>query len=170
MISGAELRAREAEARRRGSGITPESIVGVWVLQQLWGRRGEGQTAAAALLRSLSACLAITAARSADGSTRLQLSNSVRLGLLELQFTGPGRLSGRRPLLRFHFEQLQLLWAHRPLWQTSLPPVAAEQEPFFALIATERPGERVAEREQVEGWLAARGRGGGLALWALRPA
>jgi hypothetical protein len=30
--------------------------------------------------------------------------------------------------------------------------------PFFALIAAERTGE---------GWLAARGRGGGLALWRL---
>jgi hypothetical protein len=179
MISGPELLSREAEARRLGSGITPEAITGEWWLQQLWSREGQEQAAAASLLRSLSACLAITPVPVADGSAglelrNLELRNSVRLGLLELRFTGPGRLSGRRPLLRFHFERMQLLWAGKPFWQASLPPPSAAKEPFFALIATQ-PGngaERARQHSEGEagGWLAARGRGGGLALWTLRPA
>jgi hypothetical protein len=174
MISGPELLSREAEARRVGSGITPEAIAGEWWLQQLWSRQGQEQAAAAALLRSLSACLAITVVPAAPGSVVLELRNTVRLGLMELRFTGPGRLSGRRPLLRFHFERMQLLWAGKPFWQASLPTPSPAKEPFFALIATqwENGGEMACEQAEGPsgGWLGARGRGGGLALWTLRPA
>lgn len=182
MISGAELLKLEQEARRAGSGIAPETIIGEWWLQQLWGRQGQVQGAAAALLRSLSACLAITEARAAEAGSAearpdaartdietrrmaLELRNSVRLGPLELRFTGPGRLCGRRPLLRFHFERMQLLWLEKPLWEASLPPPAADKEPFFALIAAGPDRHQGAAK----GWLAARGRGGGLALWSLTP-
>jgi hypothetical protein len=170
---GRELLRREANARQRGSGIETAGLEGQWWLDQLWSRQGGEQTMPAALLRSLGACLAITidtagtatdtGAAPGDGpgaQPRLLLRNSVQLGPLELRFTGPGWLQGRRPLLRFHFRSLELVWGDRQLWHTDLPEPTAQAMPFFALIACERDAD--------QRWLAARGRGGGLALWRLR--
>lgn len=163
---GEDLLRREAEARRRGSGILAEHLQGEWWLEQVWSRAAAPQSTNAALLRSLGASLAIAVGTDpAPGeppySRRLELCNRVRLGTFTLQFSGPGWLAGKRPLLRFHFERLTLLWGTRELWHTALPAPAEQQLPFFALIACERSAD--------QGWLAARGRGGGLAVWRLRP-
>ena len=160
---GSELLALEAEARRGGSGLTAEDLIGTWWLDQLWGRQGDPQALPALLLRGIGACLAITANPQAHGgeAPELLLCNSVHLGLLQLQFKGPGWLVGRRPLLRFHFERMALVWGERELWHATLPQPAVQRMPFFALIGTVRAGDG--------GWLAARGRGGGLAAWQLRP-
>ena len=75
---------------------------------------------------------------------------------LELRFRGVGRLLGSRPLLQFSFQELQLSLGGRVLLHRALPEPAPQRLPFFALIARDPSG-----------WLAARGRGGGLALWRL---
>jgi hypothetical protein len=151
--SGTELRAREQQARRGGSGLSAADLQGCWLLDQVWAKGGERPAAFSnALLRGLGARLEIHA--SEDGA--LTLNNAVRLGALELRFHGPGRLVGSRPLLEFQFESLVLSLAGRPLLRRSLPPPQPRRLPFFALIA-----------RSPEGWLAARGRSGGLALWRL---
>lgn len=152
--SGSTLQSLERQARRSGTGITPAALVGRWQLQQVWPKVG-GQPYALSgrLLRALDARLEITG--EGDGDL-LQLSNAVSLGLLELRFHGHGRLQGRRPLLQFWFERLSLTLAERPLVQRPLPAPAPGRTPFFALI-----------HRDASGWLAARGRGGGLALWRL---
>lgn len=163
--SGEDLLRREAQSRRQGSGIEAETLIGEWWLAQLWSREGAEQPTNAALLRSLGASLAIAWSLEDTGVitsrlTALTLRNRVRLGALTLQFSGPGWLAGKRPLLRFRFERMALLWGERELWHSTLPAPAEQRLPFFALIAGERSGD--------QGWLAARGRGGGLALWRLR--
>lgn len=165
VASGEELLRREAQARRHGSGIQAENLIGEWWLEQLWSREGAEQPTNAALLRSLGASLAIAGSQQDAGeitnrSRALTLRNRVRLGAITLQFTGPGWLAGKRPLLRFRFERMALLWGERVLWQSNLAAPAEQRLPFFALIACERSGD--------QGWLSARGRGGGLALWRLR--
>jgi hypothetical protein len=80
----------------------------------------------------------------------------VNLGPLELRFRGTGRLVGRRPLLQFSFQELQLSLGGLVLLRRTLPELPPQRLPFFALIARDPSG-----------WLAARGRGGGLALWRL---
>ncbi|MCX5949250.1 MAG: hypothetical protein NTY67_14120 [Cyanobacteria bacterium] len=105
------------------------------------------------LLRGLGARLEITVS-----GESLQLCNAVNIGGLELRFSGLGQLLGSRPLLAFSFETLELLLAGRVLLQRSLPAPAPRRQPFFALIARDPAG-----------WLAARGRGGGLALWQRQP-
>ena len=158
---GQTLLGLETKARCHGSGITPESLQGEWWLNQLWSRQGGPQESTAALLRGIGACLVITAQSEHTEDAELQLRNSVGLGALALEFSGPGWLSGKRPLLRFRFERMALRWGERELWHTALPAPAANTLPFFALIACERSGD--------QGWLTARGRGGGLAAWRLRP-
>jgi hypothetical protein len=150
--TGPELLSLERRARRGGSGLVAADLVGDWWLDQVWPK-GSGRPASfsAALLRGLGARLVIQP----DGEG-LALSNAVRLGALELCFRGPGRLVGSRPLLEFRFETLTLNLAGWTVLRRCLPEPAPRRVPFFALI-TRSP----------QGWLAARGRGGGLALWRL---
>ena len=164
------LLAQEQQVRRHGSGLTAEDLLGCWQLQRIWpkGSRREANLSGW-LLRGVAARLEITAAAAhgtgeprdaqSAASPPLLLSNAVNLGPLELRFRGPGRLQGRRPLLLFQFDQLQLSLGGRVLLQRSLPAPAPQRLPFFALISREPTG-----------WMSARGRGGGLAQWQLQPA
>jgi hypothetical protein len=161
-FDGQHLLELERLARRDGSGIDAAAVVGPWKLDQLWSRQqATPQSQQAALLRLLGASLTISASvpkpSASTPEAPLQLVNSVRLGALELRFCGWGRLVGRRPLLQFGFEQLELRLGPRLLLQRPLPPAEPRKQPFFALIAT---GSDSQSR-----WLLARGRGGGLACW-----
>ena len=151
-VSARELLQLEGHARRSGSGVEAQALQGCWKLELVWPK---GQQRASAfsgwLLRGLSARLEIGVDR--EG---LLLSNAVNLGAVELRFRGRGRLEGKRPLLLFSFEQLQLSLGGWRLVERSLPAPAPQRMPFFALI-----------HRDPSGWLAARGRGGGLALWQL---
>ncbi|WP_398325165.1 hypothetical protein [Vulcanococcus sp.] len=151
-VSARELLQLEQQARRSGSGVQPDALQGCWQLQLVWPK---GQQRASAfsgwLLRGLSARLEIGV--DPEG---LLLSNAVNLGAVELRFRGRGRLEGKRPLLLFSFEQLQLSLGGWRIVERTLPAPAPQRMPFFALI-----------HRDPSGWLAARGRGGGLALWRL---
>lgn len=148
---------RERLCRRDGSGLTTADLLGCWRLERVWNKGSlQPASAAAALLRGLAARLRLSADGEDPGGGSLQLANSVRLGALELRFEGTGCLEGRRPLLLFSFDRLLLLLGGRVLIERTLPQPDPLRRPFFALIAAERPL-----------WLAARGRGGGLALWLL---
>jgi hypothetical protein len=146
----------EQHSRQQGSAIRPPDLTGNWRLVDLWDRRARPQAAQARLLQGLSAQLEIQPAPTSD-ATALRLRNSVRVGTVELAFEGPGRLQGRRPLLRFRFEGLAIRLGRWNLWQQSLPVTAGASEPFFALIGT--------GSDEQGRWLLARGRGGGLARW-----
>jgi hypothetical protein len=160
-----QLLERERRSRRLGSGLKRSDLVGSWRLERIWSKGSlRPATVSGAVLRGLGARLQLTAAEEAGDSGGLKLVNSVTLGALELRFEGTGRLQGRRPLLVFGFDRLLLRLAGRVLMERALPPGNPRRVPFFALIAVERsassPGEPAA-------WMAARGRGGGLALWLL---
>jgi hypothetical protein len=156
--TGAELLALERQVRRRGSGLEAPQLLGCWRLDQVWPKGSPRPSAfSGSLLRAVQARLEITAPEAgAGGPGELALSNAITLGPVELRFSGLGRLQGSRPLLQFSFQRLQLSLGGRVLLQRTLPEPAPQRLPFFALIARD-----------ASGWLAARGRGGGLALWRL---
>lgn len=149
---GRDLLTQEASVRRDGSRLNSHDLVGRWRLRQLWGK---GQTTPSNLasmgLRAVQATLELD-----DGAEGLGIVNSVLVGPINLRFTGTAELVGRRPLLRFSFKTVELRWGARIMWRRSLPTLMPRRMPFFALIARDPSG-----------WLAARGRGGGLALWDL---
>ena len=161
---GSTLLALERRARRQGSAVTPRDLIGSWQLLQVWPRQGGQPNAFSSwLLRGLNARLEIRAPQAdteaeALDLCNLDLRNTVQLAGLTLRFRGRGRLEGKRPLLQFQFQQLELAVADRVLLRRPLPAPDPRRLPFFALIGRD-PG----------GWLAARGRGGGLALWSLAP-
>jgi hypothetical protein len=176
--SGDELQALEQVARQQGSGLESEDLTGLWRLERVWSR-GQRQPSplAGVALRTLGASLRIEAEPSTEPSTQpdarpdngpntgpdpapkphpgLKLTNAVQLGPLVLLFQGPGWLEGRRPLLRFQFDQLEIRAGQRLLLQRSLPAPDPQRGAFFALIACGAKSR----------WLAARGRSGGLAVW-----
>jgi len=176
--SGDELEALEQVARRKGSGLESEELTGLWRLERVWSR-GQRQPSplAGVALRALGASLRIEAEPNTEPNSQpdagpdkgpnsgpdtglrphpgLKLTNAVQLGPLELRFQGPGWLEGRRPLLRFQFDRLEIRAGQRLLLQRSLPAPDPRRGAFFALIASGAEGR----------WLAARGRSGGLAVW-----
>ena len=146
---------QEAQARSQGSGIQTTALLGEWSPHRLWskGEQHESQSQTK-LLRWLNARLSISGARE-DQPSYFNICNAVSLGPLKLRFNGPGWLQGKRPLLCFRFDRLTLELGGATLFQRQLPEPAPKKTPFFALIAVEQ-----------NQWLAARGRGGGLALWS----
>ena len=152
--TGVELLEQERQVRQGGSGLRAPELLGCWRLDQVWPKGSPRPSAfSGSLLRAVQARLEITAPVAEE---ELSLTNAVTLGPLELRFRGVGRLLGSRPLLQFSFQELQLSLGGRVLLRRALPEPARQRLPFFALIARDPSG-----------WLAARGRGGGLALWRL---
>ena len=151
MISAETILALEAVAKKRGSGIVHESLNGVWRLQNTWTATGDNPAPGTDfLLRSLGARLELKST-----ATGWRIVNQIMVAGVQLRFEGEAHLKGRRPVLMFRFETVKLLLTERILLERNVPEPPTRRMPFFALIAMADNG----------GWLAARGRGGGLALW-----
>ena len=101
-----------------------------------------------------------------EGSGRATIGNQVRLGPLALKLTGPAQYPGKKNLLAFDFTQMQLSLGQRSLYRGNIRGGKAQagafaeasgrsigKLPFFAFFLV------------TEDFIAARGRGGGLALW-----
>ena len=153
---GAALLELETAARHRGTGLNASVLLGRWRLRSVWPK-GEIQASSFSgwALRGLQAELDLQSGE----EEQLLLSNAVSIGPLELRFRGEASLRGRRPLLTFVFRTVELTVSGRCLLKREIPAPMPSRQPFFALI-----------HRDPSGWLAARGRGGGLALWELAPA
>ncbi len=96
-------------------------------------------------------------------SEELQISNQVQVGLMGLQILGPARYLDRKHLLAFDFTKMQLKLLGKPIYQgpfrggQAKTAAFAQQPiarlPFFSFFLV------------TETFIAARGRGGGLAMW-----
>ena len=151
------LNAREKAVRLTGTGLKSSDLLGCWLLQTVWSKGDKKANPFSSwMLRSLDARLEIKADLE-DNCSDLRLSNAVNLGPVELKFQGPGLLKGKRPLLTFHFDSLTLRIGGIVMLKKALPTPDQKRTPFFALI-----------ERNADGWMAARGRGGGLALWTLK--
>ena len=151
------LNAREKAVRLTGTGLKSSDLLGCWLLQTVWSKGDKKANPFSSwMLRSLDARLEIKADLE-DNCSDLRLSNAVNLGPVELKFQGPGLLKGKRPLLTFHFNSLTLRIGGIVMLKKALPTPDQKRTPFFALI-----------ERNADGWMAARGRGGGLALWTLK--
>ena len=151
------LNAKEKAVRLTGTGLSSSDLLGSWYLQTVWSKGDQDANPFSSwILRSLDARLEIEADLE-DKSSDLLLSNAINLGPIELKFQGPGLLKGKRPLLTFHFDSLTLRVGGIVLLKKTLPTPNQKRTPFFALID-----------RNPDGWMAARGRGGGLALWTLK--
>jgi hypothetical protein len=90
-----------------------------------------------------------------------KIRNQLRLGALEIRFTGPCRSHDKQNILVFDFTQLEILMGSKVVYSRSIAKYPVDdfgnrsitKLPFFVFIwATDQA-------------IAARGRGGGLAIW-----
>ncbi len=92
-----------------------------------------------------------------------EIANQVAVGLVRLKLTGPYRYLGKKNLLAFDFIDFEVRILDRVVYQGKMPQKqkidrdfvekSIANLPFFSFISASNQG------------IAARGRGGGLALW-----
>ena len=142
----------EKVARRDGSGIEFDALIGIWKFFSVWKQKNDNEDLiSSSLLRLFDASLEIKKYE----SNQFLIINSIQFGLLSIRFNGVGKLKGKQPLLPFYFDTIELKVGLSVLFNRSLEKPEEKNMPFFALISIEKNGK----------WLSARGRGGGLALW-----
>lgn len=98
-----------------------------------------------------------------SASDQLQISNQAAVGLMSLQIFGPARYLNKKNLLAFDFTQMQLNLLGKAIYRGPFRGGAAKAAsfanqpiarlPFFSFFLV------------TETFIAARGRGGGLAIW-----
>ena len=97
-----------------------------------------------------------------NDSAPLCVTNQITIGLIQLKFTGPARFESKKNLLGFDFTRLEIIALGQRVYEGAVPSSRKNQKfqdisigklPFFAFFA-------VTDR-----FIAARGRGGGLAMW-----
>ena len=143
-------------AKKKGSGISFDQLIGFWKFVSVWekGTDKEAQLPSS-LLRLFSASLELRERETNKGFLQFDILNSIEFGILSIRFKGCGEIKGPQPLLPFYFEEIQLNIGEKRLLTKTLETPDAKESPFFALIGIGDNCE----------WLAARGRGGGLAVW-----
>ncbi|MBW4523145.1 MAG: hypothetical protein KME16_26190 [Scytolyngbya sp. HA4215-MV1] len=95
------------------------------------------------------------------------IRNQVQFGALALKLTGPARYLSKKNLLAFDFTQIQLCLFNRTIYQGAFRGGKAQTEDFDQRSVAELPF--FAFFSVTDTWIAARGRGGGLALWVRQP-
>ena len=151
-----EIRKLEKIANKDGSGIQFEDLLGFWKFQYVY-KKGDTciDNVSSSILQVLSASLKLSRHIVQNDEPSFEISNSIKFGVISINFSGKAYLKGNRPLMPFYFEQLLIKFLNIPLIKTSLKNIDPKTRPFFSLIAL---GEG-------KKWLCARGKGGGLAIW-----
>jgi hypothetical protein len=97
-----------------------------------------------------------------NDSAPLCVTNQITIGLIQLKFTGPARFESKKNLLGFDFTRLEIIALGQRVYEGAVPSSRKNQKfqdisigklPFFAFFAV------------TDSFIAARGRGGGLAMW-----
>ena len=146
----------EKISRKEGTGIQFNELIGVWSFYSVWNQNKDYQDSISSkLLRIFSAQLELKEIKLKESINLFEIINSIEFGLLSIRFLGLGSLKGNQPILPFYFEKIELKFGTNSFLSRSLQTPKEKDRPFFSLIYLNKE----------EGWLSARGRGGGLALW-----
>jgi hypothetical protein len=94
---------------------------------------------------------------------RAEISNSVQLGAVLLKLQGPAQYPGKKNLLAFDFIQMQISLFGRVIYSGQIRGGKGQAENFYSQPVAKLPF--FAFFLVTEDLIAARGRGGGLALW-----
>ncbi|MCV3212030.1 hypothetical protein OGM63_00570 [Plectonema radiosum NIES-515] len=143
-----------------------ESMLGKWRLcfttgtKKVKHRRGIKLGNGFYLPKFAPAHICFSATQNADKG---EITNSIQFGSLQLKLTGPAKYLGKKNLLAFEFTQMQISLFRRTIYNGEIRGGKTSSEdfdnrplsllPFFAFFLV------------TPDLIAARGRGGGLALW-----
>jgi hypothetical protein len=162
------LQQAETTAKQEKLAIPFDDLLGEWQLCFATGAKKSKQRRGIQLGKGyyfpkfIPASIAFTQA--SESTTTGTATNQVQIGGLRLKFTGPCRYPNKKNLLIFDFTEIQISLFDRQIYQGKIRsgktdstdplelPIA--KSPFFAFFWATTDG------------IAARGRGGGLALWA----
>ena len=146
----------ERIAKKDGSKISYEQLIGIWEFNSVWKKGSEKiDNISSSILQVLSAKLELKGMNSRNSNLNFEIKNSISFGILSIVFYGHASLRGIRPLLPFYFENLTINIGNFNLVNKPLKKPEEKQMPFFSLIAISKE----------KNWMCARGRGGGLAIW-----
>lgn len=140
-------------------------LVGTWRLHFITGTKKTRQKAGVALGagRYLPRIIKIQLTYQADSNEQGRVQNSVAVGALTFTLNGPIKFWPKAKCLAFDFTQIQIKLGSFILYQGRMKPEDADQafysqklkeQAFFKYFWVTKQG------------IAARGRGGGLALWS----
>jgi hypothetical protein len=164
----AALQQAETDVRRSKSNIPFADLAGEWRLCFVTGASKSKQKRGIKLGKGYYlpkfVFASISFAPDVESSTEGVVTNQLKFGSFQLKFTGPCRYPGKKNLLMFDFTQIQIDLFGKTVYQAKIRsgktgtidgklPESIAKMPFFAFF-----------------WagtneIAARGRGGGLALW-----
>jgi len=103
------------------------------------------------------------ASTSGQSPGRLEIGNQIQFGSLLFKLTGPAQYLGKKNLLAFDFTYMQLLLFGRAVYSGKFRSGKATAKDFYNQPIAKLPF--FAFFLVTEDFIAARGRGGGLALW-----
>ncbi|WP_204139166.1 hypothetical protein [Halomicronema sp. CCY15110] len=160
----AALLMAEKTAKQTRQSLSLESLLGTWRLCFSAGKKAKfqsGQPMGNGFYVPQLAIARITFAHSEASEDLLVIKNELQVGPLTVRFTGPARYPGKKNLLAFDFTHLQLQCFGLTIYsgkvgkrdEQSFAATPIAKLPFFAFFAA------------TEDYIAARGRGGGLAIW-----
>lgn len=161
----AALLTLEKQAKQSKQSIPLESLLGTWQLCFSAGKKAKfqsGEPVGGGFYMPKLAIARIAFIYDTVPDHELRIANELHAGPLTIRFTGPARYPDQKNLLTFDFTHLQVSCFGLTLYQgavgnkrtdSSFQETAIAKLPFFAFFAA------------TEDYIAARGRGGGLAIW-----
>jgi hypothetical protein len=161
------LQAAELAARKAKLVIPFESLIGEWRLCFATGASKNKQRGGIKLGRGYYlpkfTPASITFARDPDSSIAGTVTNQLLVGSIHIQFSGPCRYPGKKNLLAFDFTEIQFKILGIKVYQGKIRSGKRGQRDFAKLSIANLPF--FAFFWASDRGIAARGRGGGLALW-----
>jgi hypothetical protein len=98
-----------------------------------------------------------------NSSNRGEITNQIKLGFFSLKLSGLSQYIGKKNLLAFDFHQMEITLFNHSLYNGKLPGSKTQAGDFYDASIAKLPF--FAFFLVTEDFIAARGRGGGLALW-----
>lgn len=153
---------RQTKAERRQ--FSPEALLGTWQLRFTAPKKPHykaGKPEGSGFYVPGIAIASLRFSRGDDG--QLTIQNQLQVGPLKLRFTGPAKFLPKKNLLAFDFVRLQVIAGGLTLVNLPLRSKVAKAGDFAATSVAKLPFFSFFMAEA--GYVAARGRSGGLALW-----
>ena len=146
----------EKVAKNQGSGINFDSLIGDWKFVSIWKKDIDEEDAVfSSLLRVFSANIVFKKVGSTTPIPNFSVIATIRFGLLTIEFSGSGYLTGKQPLLKFFLNLIEFKLGSNVLLRRSLEEQKRRKKSYFTLIALGKNGE----------WLSARGQAGAVVIW-----
>jgi hypothetical protein len=162
----AALLALEKSAKQTRWTIPADALLGRWRLCFSAGKKAKlqsGQPVGSGFYIPQWAIAHLSFSPDDTHPDRLTIANELRLGPLYIRFTSPARYPGRKNLLAFDFTQLTVKGFGLTLYQGAIRNAKRSGQPFADIPIAQLPF--FAFFTATDAYIAARGRGGGLAIW-----